>query len=532
MLAADTTNADLDLLAQVSQMLTELDRNRVLEKVIDLTANAVGAERATLLLHPQYDDDWRQIFFRNFIEASAIPSVLDREQSIRMAQRAMTDGLAGWVLRHQEGAIVYDTATDDRWRVFPDSESGARSALCVPFLYAGQSLAVLTLIHRQPNHFDERHLRLMMIVANQATVALRNAQLFNRLMDQQRQLEAVMHAIPDILIALDHEGQIMVANEAASAFLNVDGDMQNIAGRMLSDYMHLDNTLWAILDVVSDANAGQIGHVFETRSERERRDFLVTVSPWRSDRAEKSAHVIVMRDVSNLRDLNRFKDEMFKLLSHDLRSPLALIVGYCSLVELDAPPDSPILDYVAAMQKASSRMKGMLDDLMKVEKIRSSPVEMNEQVEMAELVAEAVGNGQMNTDAKRQTLTSDVQLEGVPSLAINRALVQESLENYIHNASKYTPEGGRIRVRAWVEREEGRVYVVVEDNGMGIPKEAQSQLFQSFYRVRSPGFENTDGRGLGLSLVKTIMERHFGGVWVESELGEGSRFGLWLPLTH
>ncbi|NJO83907.1 MAG: ATP-binding protein [Blastochloris sp.] len=77
-----------------------------------------------------------------------------------------------------------------------------------------------------------------------------------------------------------------------------------------------------------------------------------------------------------------------------------------------------------------------------------------------------------------------------------------------------------------------RLYIVVEDNGIGIPKEHLPRVFDSFYKIRPPGMEKIEGRGLGLSLVKTIIERHHGQVWVESEVGVGSRFGFWLPLNH
>ena len=125
-------------------------------------------------------------------------------------------GLAGWVFRNKQGTIVYDTQPDDRWYIFPDGTSKARSALCVPFLYNGEVLAVLTMLYPEPNHFTEYHLRLMTIVANQATVAVRNAQLFNQMLQQQQQLETILHTIPDYLLVLDEQGKILLVNDAAA----------------------------------------------------------------------------------------------------------------------------------------------------------------------------------------------------------------------------------------------------------------------------------------------------------------------------
>src|SRR5690606_14305631 len=124
----------------------------------------------------------------------------------------------------------------------------------------------------------------------------------------------------------------------------------------------------------------------------QRRDYLVTISVWENTAegaalsAAPAGYVVVLRDITTLRDLNRFKDEMLQMASHDLRSPLALIVGYCSLIALEAPEGSPVHEYLDIIQRSTERMKGLLDDLLRVEQIRNSPLELNEQVDMLELV--------------------------------------------------------------------------------------------------------------------------------------------------
>src|SRR5215213_7406419 len=234
--------ADFEMLAEISQMLTVLDQDRVLERVIELMARSVDASKVSLILRPEDVEDWRQTFIRYF---SGNRPLDDEPVGIHFARRVLDKGLAGWVFQHKQGAIIYDTLSDDRWYVFPDSDSQARSALCVPFLANGEVIAVLTLLHPETNHFNDYHLRLMSIVANQATVAVRNAQLFNQMVQQQQQLETMLQTIPDHLLVLDDEGKILLINDAAEALLSngEDAAAGSLIGLPIADFLHVDSIM-------------------------------------------------------------------------------------------------------------------------------------------------------------------------------------------------------------------------------------------------------------------------------------------------
>lgn len=521
---------DLEFLAQISQMVTTLDRDRLLERVIELTVKALGAERASILLHPEHSNYWERVVMQTPQTSPKMERYSDStgEASLHFARRVLDKGLAGWVMRHRQAAIIYDTQTDDRWITFPDSTSAARSVLCVPFLYNDTVLGVLTVIHVETNFFTEHDLRLLTIVANQATVAIRNAQLFHQMTQQQRQLEAVLHAMPDLLLVLDEHGQLLLANDAAAHLLQEDAVSDHVIHQPLSAFVANDNALAMVYDIVSSpVQSGQTWS-FETRSENLRRDFMVTITVWESASGGMAGYVVVMRDITTLRDLNRFKDEMLQMASHDLRSPLALIVGYSSLIALDTSPDSPVNEYLNIIQQATERMRGLLDDLLRVEQIRTSPLEMNEQVDFGELVSTALNHARAAADSKGHYLSAKLELADAPGILLNPVLIRESMENLLLNAIKYTPDGGRIIVRAYLQGD--RAHFIVEDNGIGIPKQSLPRVFEAFYRVKGDNIPHVEGRGLGLSLVKTIIERHNGEVWVESEQGKGSRFGFWLPV--
>ncbi|MFN8373392.1 MAG: ATP-binding protein [Anaerolineae bacterium] len=512
------TFADLELLSEVSQLLTLLDLDRVLQRVISLAATAVGAAKASLFLHDEYDVDWGHIF---------VTRDLAPDEFFYVVRSVLDKGLAGWVLRHRQAAIVYDTEIDERWIVFPDDTYHVGSALCVPLVYNQQVLAVVTLVHPEKNHFNEYHMRLITIVANQATVAVRNAQLFNRLQAQQRQLETVLQAIPDVLLVLDENGHILLINDAAGEFFG-DTDPALIIGRHLSDFS--ENALLPVLEAVQNSTTSEDKQwLFEVRSERRKKDYQVTLSVWRDALNDLAGYVVAMHDVTTLRDLHRFKDEMLRIASHDLRSPLSLIAGYADLISMDMDPSSPALDHLEVIKRSTDRMNGLLDDLLRVEQVRRSPLELNQKVDLGALAAETVDDMQPLAGSRSQHLIAELRVNGLPTVVVDPALIRRAMDNFVSNAIKYTPENGEIKVRAYAEN--GLFYFVVEDTGIGIPPEHLPHVFESFYRVKDERAGNVSGFGLGLSLVRTIIERHKGEVWVESQVGVGSKFGFWLPMS-
>ncbi len=519
------TSEDLDLLSEISQMLTLIDREQLLERVIELTAEAFGAERASLMLNPDIPEDWEQMLIK-YRRGSGSIERMDQSQSVRFARRVMQTGLAGWVAREHTGVVIADTRDDSRWVTFNDSTSSARSVLCVPFQTADALIGVLTLLHSEPGYFGDSDLQTLTIIANQTTVALHNATLFGRMRHKERQLEAILSAMPDSLIVLAHDGQVLRANHIAAGWLDMPADA--LVGMSIDELVRRESLLEMVRDVgQSPLQAGQ-SWSFETHSESRGRDYLLNISVWQSSIDGSGGYVVVIRDITTLRDLNRFKDEMLHIASHDLRSPLALITGYCSLIEFEIAEDSPIKEYLEAIEKASNRMQRLLDDLLRVEKIRTSPMEMVESVYFEQLIAAALNQMRPQFDAKHQQIEVHVDIDSTFAIHVNAVTIREAMENYLENASKYTPEGGRIRIYSTVEGR--RVNFVVEDTGIGIPPSAFPRVFEAFYRVPRPDTEDlAAGRGLGLHLVKAVIERHKGEVWLESEPGVGSKFGFWLP---
>jgi PAS domain S-box-containing protein len=350
----------------------------------------------------------------------------------------------------------------------------------------------------------------------------------NNLREQGRQLRAVLQSISDILLVLNRDGSIVMLNDSALPLLGVNTQAEAI-GQSMSEFLMVDNVFQPIVEIIKSGLGDTQQWSFDTRSERRQSDFLARMSIWIGSN-RTLGYVVVMHNITEIRDLARFKDEMLRVASHDLRSPLALVSGYADMISMDTPDDgSPVHEYVAIIKAQSERMGNLVDDLLRVERIRQSALELQEKTDIAALVKLVIVNLRPLAAAKSIALENNLQLEGVPRIITDPVLIRQAMENFISNAIKYTPKNGTVTVNAYYDNT--RFHFVVEDTGIGIPEEHQAYVFESFYRVNS--IKNTEkGNGLGLSLVKTVIDRHDGEVWVKSIEDVGSRFGFWLPISR
>jgi PAS domain S-box-containing protein len=231
--------------------------------------------------------------------------------------------------------------------------------------------------------------------------------------------------------------------------------------------------------------------------------------------------------------LEQLKTDMIRIASHDLRNPLAAIGGNLELVRLELDTDEPeiddVIEKVNEVDHNVRRMQKIIYDLLSLERIEQMAEEANYDVlDLREPVQKAFENTTLGAPDLRQ-FTLAVPAEAV-HVSGDPVQLEEAVTNLIGNAVKYTPDDGQIDVRLWVE--DGRACFEVKDNGFGIREEQQARLFQPFYRARTAETRSIEGTGLGLHLVKNIVERHHGEIEFKSSFGEGSTFGFWAPLAE
>jgi two-component system phosphate regulon sensor histidine kinase PhoR len=235
------------------------------------------------------------------------------------------------------------------------------------------------------------------------------------------------------------------------------------------------------------------------------------------------------RDVTRIKEYEQMKSDMISLMSHELRTPLTSINGFAELLVLDDKVPEDSREFLQIISKESQRMSRMIDTFLAVTKLeRSDKQEVTKiALRLDEVARETIATLQPAAKKKRIRL---VEQPGgrLPPIAADKSLITQALTNLIDNAIKYSPERTTVTISTLLEAD--AVRVVVEDRGYGIPHESIDRVWEKFYRVARDGQEkNEESTGLGLSVVKEVVEQHGGTVAVESEVGRGSKFSFALP---
>jgi signal transduction histidine kinase len=238
------------------------------------------------------------------------------------------------------------------------------------------------------------------------------------------------------------------------------------------------------------------------------------------------------RTMATLRETQQERDDYVSVMTHDLRQPLAGVLGYAQLLErglVTAGGEERLLKYARGIATGAERMMRMVTNLLEIARVESGRIEVEAiPVKLRPLVEELVETLQATIEEKRQSVRVEVAAD-LPSVMTAEPLLRESLANLIGNAVKYTPEGGRIEVRA--SRVGDRLEIQVVDTGIGIPADALPRIFGRFYRTGQAEVRELRGSGLGLALTKMMVEKLGGEIEVASRLGEGTTFTVRLPAT-
>ncbi len=258
------------------------------------------------------------------------------------------------------------------------------------------------------------------------------------------------------------------------------------------------------------------------------RTFAITAAPVRS--AEAAGAVLVLHDITELRRLERVRRDFVANVSHEFKTPLTAIQGFAETLlggALDDPKNSR--RFLEIIREHAGRLGRLTDDLMELSLIEAGKLEMEfRSLGVAEVIEPCVETARLRAGPKQLTLVVEAAAD-LPRIRGDARRLQEVLQNLLDNAVQYTPAGGRITVRA--ARRDAQVVIAVSDTGIGIPHADQERIFERFYRVDAARSREVGGTGLGLSIAKHLVEAHGGRLTVESDVGRGSTFSVFLPIA-
>ena len=334
--------------------------------------------------------------------------------------------------------------------------------------------------------------------------------------------EAILASIEDGLVVFDTQLKVTGINPAARRLL--DPGFAESSSLHCADIIQLHNVCDLIRKTVESGT--QPGVPDEQRiitlSEGEQsRHYLLSVTAIRGRDRILSGIVLLLRDVTRLKEVERLKSEFIMAASHELRTPLTSLGMSVDLLLEHAPRQLPEKDreLLQAAHEEVHRMKALVNDLLDLSKIEAGRIELEfENVSVPAIFdhAKAIFKGQ--AEMKEVALISDLP-QDLPNVRADANKITWVLTNLISNALRYVSKGGHITLAA--HRIGPHIHLSVHDDGPGIPAEYQSRIFQKFVQVKG---QETDGTGLGLAICKEIVRAHGGAIWVESAPGHGSTF--------
>ena len=345
--------------------------------------------------------------------------------------------------------------------------------------------------------------------------------LRNQLAARMAELRGEGHKLRAIIngmsegVALVQDGVIAVANPAFARLCGLGGEAE---GRAIRDAVRVP----AVGDAIEASLAS--GAPMSREVQLAGRALVATIDPL-GDRQTRQA-VVVLIDVTEPKRLERLRREFVANASHELRTPVAAIVGVAETLAAGAADDPEARSsFLEILMRHAQRLSRLTGDLLDIARLEAGYKPRVEAVDVQSSVDAVLGTLQVKADPKSITLEKKLPMQ--LRVSAERAAVEQILTNLVDNAIKYTPSGGRVSVKA--ETRAGKVRICVDDTGPGIPKEHHARLFERFYRVDDARSRDLGGTGLGLAIVKHLALANGGDISVESEPGKGSRFIIALP---
>ena len=345
--------------------------------------------------------------------------------------------------------------------------------------------------------------------------------------------EILVDTLPDILIMVNDEKKIVRTNRAARAIFG-----QNLAGKQLKDVMASPYLFDAISSVINDLKGREIEFRIEDPVVR---DFLAIIERFPVPTAGGISTVITMNDITELKSVEQMRADFVANASHELRTPLASIKGFVETLLGPAKDDEEArIEFLKIMLEQADRMQQLIGDLLSLSKI-----EMNvhavpiEPMDLSNVLRKGVDSFKRMAAEKNVRLVLNLH-DNLPQIKGEANEIAQVVHNLISNAIKYGFADTEVTVSVKVTtdlpqdinmRNHTRVVVLsVRDRGEGIPKQHLPRLMERFYRVDSARTREVGGTGLGLAIVKGIVARHRGAITIESTVGEGSSFNVYLPM--
>jgi signal transduction histidine kinase len=527
---ADFRVRQRDYLLEISRAITaQLDLAAVLRLVLEATVEMVAGQAALIVLR-QEDGTF------------AVRASFGLPEPILELLSPL------WVDLPEGGEQNWRTADLERRLAVASAAAGIalRQVVALPMSAGDETVGAIFVFRRWGSRFSANDRQMLASFANQAAIAVHNAQLYEQVSREKRRLDAIIEYSADGVMILDASHRIQVFNRALAALTGWTA--ADAVGRE-----HEEVIRWAHIDtgvdlVTAEAGGWPLTHhwaqyrpgsaasdkpqTLYVEGDLRRRDGStvsvgITYAPLIARDGRLVNIIVDVHDITRFREAEELKSTFISVISHELKTPVSLIKGYAgTLRREDASWDKQtVRESLAVIEEESDRLNELIDNLLDASRLQAGALTLS----FGDVVLEALCRsvvGKFRSQAEKHQFVIEFPPH-FPAVRGDEARLEQVLSNLLTNAIKYSPSGGVIRATGRVLPDE--VVVTVSDQGIGIAPAEQTRVFDAFYRVDDAPTRRTQGTGLGLYLAKAVVEAHGGHIWVESDPGRGAAFSFSLP---
>jgi PAS domain S-box-containing protein len=527
------SDVSISTLAQASRIIaSSSSRQALLEAAQSQISHVMGAERADILLADESGE--RLVHVTTQAEAKGLPFSI-----------TIGEGMIGWIAEQGMPFVMNRVLSSKEVKAEARAIAGfpVNAVIYAPLCRKRRAIGVIQVSSSAKGEvFGARHMELLQALANAVVVALENVALYEQLegkvevanrelvraysdlgMERDR-IAALLDNMADAVIMTDSNQRVRYLNAAAEHTFGIS--VHDVTKKPAKECLPYP----ALLHLFAGAGSEEASLSAQ----------LTIESPVRRVLSARSVHitnpedewvgnVTVLTDITALHELSEMKSEFISLVSHELRTPLQSITGFTELLRGEGWANTRVKErdeFLGIILQECHRLLVMINDLLDISKMEvGRPLSLHlTEVDLEALVGKVVLFQSYTSD--RHQLKVDLT-PGLPKLQADSDKVAQILTNLISNAIKYSPGGGEVVVSGHIEGD--KVVIGVTDQGVGMNEEQKASLFQPYQRVKREAIKGIRGTGLGLYLVKALVELHGGQIGVESEPGRGSCFHFSLP---
>jgi two-component system phosphate regulon sensor histidine kinase PhoR len=500
-----------------------------LRRLVQRIAMILQAEKIVIMFHDRESGELMGI----------PPSYGVEEEKLKLFRIRASHGISGHVFREATPLIFHDIMNDPRAQEDPFALLHVSNGLTVPLVIEKRdeenrvvdrtTIGVLHAFNkRHGEDFNDEDVRLLERMARNVGSIIANLQLYQEAIQKRQELVQTFEALTAGLMLVSPEGRISQINSSARAIFGLTVDATGTDLRATIPVKELID----IVDNAKENAEGGKGEIHVTSTSSGERIFEGQAASVHGEDGKDLGVVVILNDVTEMRNIDKMKSSFVAMASHELRTPLTAIKGFSSTLleglDGDLYSKEDQREFLGIVVSECDRLRRLIDDLLNTARIEANEsLKPNySQFPILPLLEKSVAVQQQASSKHRVRLQVHNQL---PDMIVgDEDKLDQILTNLLNNAIKYSPNGGDVTVHA---KNEGPTLLIgVEDQGLGIPKDHLTKVFEKFHRVNNEDNRKIYGTGLGLFLVHHLVTRvHMGEIWVESEVGKGSTFWFRIP---